>query len=405
MDTHLPPERIEQMITTAVRRGRRQQRLRPIAKGAAVAAILTAVVLGVGNLLDRSGSGPDSTVANPATSPADPSLPVVTPPPPLAPSTTTPVTTINVPTPDPNANSDFLTAYTEEERELILQQVSGILKGRDMEGFTVIVSRTTWVAGLAALSPGDEIVGADDTPAFALRISGPLGETTVRGGPFASDLEVEVVGTHALFGNDGRSFASTQLFLAPGGSTAAMPAINPNYEHDATVVNLQQVNLPTLDTAPSALTDDEQGAAVNLLTTFENLLPPEVEVTEVLNSSPDGAVLTLQGPDTSTRVTIALWHLTPGATGCSGSDCTAVQVDDGSIYIDATFDSPEAPSRSYTYRRSDDAAIYFTMGVESETNQGAGALALALTEDQMVPLLTDPGWTPFLDRKKAEPPQ
>ncbi len=275
-----------------------------------------------------------------------------------------------------------------------------------MEGFTVVVSRTTWVDGLSALSPDVEITGADDTPAFALRVSGPFGEASIPAGGTPGNSEVvEVVGSNSLFGNDGRTYAGTQLHQASDGSTPSMPAINPGDEHDAAIIDLQQISLPTLNSNPPALTDDEQSGANDFLTTFENLLPSNVEVTDVVNSSPYGAILTLQGRDTNTRVTMDLWHLTPGADSCHGSDCTAIQVDDGAVYIHVVSDSPEASLRSYTYRRSDDAATYFTMSAESENNQGSGPLALALTQEQTISLLTNPGWTPFLDRKKAEPPQ
>lgn len=402
MDNHLPPERVEQLITAAIRRGRRQQKFQRVARGVAALVVVAAVAVGAGNLLN----GADSREATPATTPDASSLPARTPSPTASTSTVEPAATTAAPSPDPQASSDFSIAYTEAEQEVILQKLSGILIEHDPEGFTAVVSRTTWVDGLTALDPDVEITGADDTPAFALRVSGPFGETPISSCSTCDPETAELVGTDILFSTDGKGYTSALLYQAPDGSNPTMPPIDTRYEHDAAIIDLQQETLPTLATEPPALSDEEQSLADELLTTVENLLPSGVEVTEVLNSTPDGAVFTLQGAQSSARGTIDLWHLTPGADLCQGSDCTAVPVDDGTVYIDDTFDSPEAPTRFYTYRRNDDAAIYFTMNITPKTNQGSGhQTTLPLTQDQMVPLLTDPGWTTFLDRKKAEPPQ
>lgn len=63
MDIHLPPERVDQLIATAVRRGRRRLDLRRAASGAAALAVVAVIVVGAGTFLDRAGSGPAQTAA------------------------------------------------------------------------------------------------------------------------------------------------------------------------------------------------------------------------------------------------------------------------------------------------------------------------------------------------------
>lgn len=411
MDNPLPTERIERLITTAVQRGRRQHTLRRVTNGAAAVLVVVAMGIGGGILLRYGGPGPEPREATPAATPDSSSQPTQTSSntPSSSPSSSTPATTTpadtTAPAPDPNATGDFSAAYTEAERELILQHLSAMLEGRDPEGFTAVVARTTWVDGLAALSPDVEITGADDTPALTLRVSGPFGETiqSKRGG---ASTTVDVVGAFSLFGTDGKDYTGGRLHQAPDDPTPIMPAVNPSYEQDAAIIDLQQVELPTYSTEPPALSDEDQAIADDFLTTFENLLPAGVEITEVLNSSPDGVVVTLNDGHGNTRAMIALWHLTPGAGSCTGPECTAVPVADGTVFVDDTFGSPEAPSGQYTYRRSDDAAIYFTMDMLPQENEQFGPeLALPMTEEHVIPLLTDPAWAPFLDIKKAEPPQ
>lgn len=411
MHTQLPTERMEQLIATAVRRGRRQHTLRRVTSGAAALVVVAAMAAGGSILLKYGGPGPDPSEATPAATPDTSSQPTQTPsttpsasPSNSAPATTTPAGT-SAPLPDPNATGDFSTAYTDEEQELILQHLSTTLEGRDPAGFTAVVARTTWVDGLAALSPDVEITGADDTPAFTLRVSGPFGETTFanRGG---GSTTVDVVGAFSLFGTDGKGYTGGRLQQAPDAPTPTMPPVNPSYERDAAIIDLQRVELPPFSTEPPALSDEDQAIADELLATFQDLLPTGVEITEVLNSSPDGVVVTLNDGHGNTRAMIALWHLTPGAGSCTGPECTAVPVADGTVYVDDTFGSAEAPTRFYTYRRSDDAAIYFTMNMLPQENEQFGPdLTLPMTEEQVIPLLTDPAWTPFLDIKKAEPPR
>jgi len=399
MDIHLPPERVDQLIATAVRRGRRRLDLRRAASGAAALAVVAVIVVGAGTFLDRAGSGPAQTAATPAATAETRSQSEAPSSPASSPQTTA---STELPS-DPNATGDFST-YSTAEQELVLQHVSSILEGRDPTDFAAVVSRTTWVDGLAALSPDVEVTEADDSPALAVRIWGPLGEATRRG-PLGGggDQAAEVVGAFTLFGIDGQGYTSARLYRAPDGQATTMPPIDPRYEHEAAVIDLEQVGLPPLATAPSGLSDDQQATASQLVSLVEGLLPAGVELADVLSSSPDGAVFSLTGARGNARGMLALWHLTPGADPCLHSpDCSPVPVEDGTVYIDSTFDSPEAPAREYTYRRGDDTAIYFTL---EEIEAATEPLYLPLADEQVVSLLTDPAWAPHLDRKKAEPPQ
>lgn len=420
MKGHLPPERIEQLIANAVRQGRRHQTLRRGVRGTAALIAVAAIAVGVATALDGIGFSPNPTEATPAT-PPNPTTPEKSPP-----STATPLPTTTPEPPRDEATDHFSTTYTEAEQAVILQELSPWLDGKNLEDFTALVTRTTRGEGLDALSPDDDTRNVDATPVFALRISGPLEGTliTQKGPGDDEEIELELIGIYMLIGTDGYD-TGARIYQRPEGSKADlpsppigprwgpsmawdMPPVAPSTEHDVVAIDLKQVNLPPLATdQPPPLSEEDQARADELLTTFESLLPAGIEVTELLNSTPDGAVFTLSGTHGTTRSMIALWHLATEAELCQGNlECAAVPVDDGTVYIDTTHDSPGAPTRFYTYRRSDNAAIYFTMNINPDENQGAGdQLALSLTEDQMIRLLTHPAWAPFLDLKKAEPPQ
>lgn len=339
----LPPDRVDHLIDAAARRGDRRRSLRRDLSAVAAGALVVTTALLATSLVRHSAS---------MVPPAEP----------------TPSASSNEPSPPVSLES----SYTEAEQQIIARAASEMVAGYDPAELSITVSRTS--------------DGNDD--AFLLRASGPLGWFPPKGPPSLDDKPIGegVIGRIWLVARDGRRLSSAEVRES---DPAGMPSLDPELERDTVSVPSSVIAEP--DGLAPPLSPDDAERVRAMVATLRTLLPPDVTLPETDRADPRGFLFTLHSAEGTLRGSFNLWHLTPEAQNCAVTCSGTFRFNAGTVYAEA-FDG--GVLRTFTYRRSDDAAIYVQL-----TASGTRALS----DEQVAQLLADPAWAPFLDWIKAQP--